>query len=99
MGGRMLSDLNNFYRIRQGFCRIPIGWNLTEYDEIRVGLDLLGSQQDSASNNNVYELSTTNTHVTLNRAHTISRCVALLDSIPSSSSNSDQLYMTTVNLD
>jgi hypothetical protein len=39
MGGRMLSDLNNFYWIRQGFCRIPIGRNpariSSEFDEIR----------------------------------------------------------------
>jgi hypothetical protein len=29
MGGRIVSKLNNFYRIRQGFCRIPIGRNPT----------------------------------------------------------------------
>jgi hypothetical protein len=27
MGDRILSDLNNIHRIRQGFCRIPIGRN------------------------------------------------------------------------
>jgi hypothetical protein len=27
MGDRILSDLNNVHRIRQGFCRIPIGRN------------------------------------------------------------------------
>jgi hypothetical protein len=27
MGNRILSDLNNVHRIRQGFCRIPIGRN------------------------------------------------------------------------
>jgi hypothetical protein len=39
MGDRMLSDLNNFYRIRQGFCRIPVGRNpvriSSEFDGIR----------------------------------------------------------------
>jgi hypothetical protein len=43
----MLSDLNSFYRIRQGFCRIPIGRNLarisSEYDEIRVGSGRISS--------------------------------------------------------
>jgi hypothetical protein len=27
MGNQILSDLNNVHRIRQGFCRIPIGRN------------------------------------------------------------------------
>jgi hypothetical protein len=29
MGGRVLSNLNNFHRSRQGFCRSPIGRNPT----------------------------------------------------------------------